>query len=145
MAARRILQEFLKAQGRTAVGASGCSPQAVARQMWAPWMQPYVVRNGFFRRFVAPGSSTHGGQEARISVDEPRIMEKMVDVEECKKKLSGSGRHCMLLEEFLEHCKQVGMAASDSEAEELVKVLDQCGAIILFRNKVFIHPGQVRW
>eukprot|EP00249_Psilotum_nudum_P028279 c370_g1_i1 orf=185-1126(+) len=49
----------------------------------------------------------------------------------------------MIYGEFLELCKDMGMASCHSDAKELAKSLDNTGEVILFRNRVFLHPEQV--
>lgn len=68
---------------------------------------------------------------------------KLIKVEDFKKQLLNSGKHCMALEEVLDLCKKTGTATSNAEAEEIAKAMDEAGLILIFRKRVFLEPKKV--
>lgn len=45
--------------------------------------------------------------------------------------------------ELLKACESMGVARSAEEAKAFVNVLDEAGVILLFRDKVYLHPDKV--
>ena len=43
----------------------------------------------------------------------------------------------------VEVCKSMGIARSNEEAATFAQVLDEANVILLFRNKVYLHPDKV--
>ncbi|MCO5596379.1 hypothetical protein L7F22_050440 [Adiantum nelumboides] len=78
-----------------------------------------------------------------LSNNEARKLVKLVKVEDFKNRMHSTGKHCMPIEEVMDLCKQTGTAINDAEAEEVLKSLDEAGAILIFRRKVFIEPEKV--
>lgn len=78
-----------------------------------------------------------------LSTPEAHKLLRLMKVEDLKRNLQSTGKNCMPLEEVICLCKQMGAAINDAEAEELVKSLDEAGAIFVFRRKVFLEPAKV--
>lgn len=84
-----------------------------------------------------------GAPALALSNQEARKLLKLVKVDDFKKLLLSTGKHCMPVEEVLKLCKQTGAATTDVEAEEVTKNLDEAGVILIFRNRVFLEPDKV--
>ncbi|KAI5057488.1 hypothetical protein GOP47_0027503 [Adiantum capillus-veneris] len=78
-----------------------------------------------------------------LSTNEARKLLKLMKVEDFKKHMHSTGKHCMPLEEVVDLCKQTGTANNDAEAGDVLKSLDEAGAILIFRRKVFLEPEKV--
>lgn len=68
---------------------------------------------------------------------------RLVNVEALKKKLGMEEKEVIAYEELLGACRSIGVAKSRDEAVAFAQVLDQAGVILLFRDKVYLHPDKV--
>lgn len=69
---------------------------------------------------------------------------RLVNVESLKAKLVGvGGKEVIRYSELLEACEGMGVARSLDEAAEFARVLDEAGVVLLFRDKVYLHPHKV--
>ena len=68
---------------------------------------------------------------------------RLVNVESLKMKLGRDGKEIIPFCELLQECKSMGVARSSEEALAFAKVLDEAGVILLFRDKVYLHPDKV--
>ncbi|XP_074358980.1 calcium uniporter protein 6, mitochondrial-like [Apium graveolens] len=90
-----------------------------------------------------------------ISCSEARKLMRLVDVEALKMKLlggtdqdnqgggGGGGKEVITYTDFLQVCQGFGVAKSPHEAAVFARVLDDAGVVLLFRDKVFLHPHKV--
>ncbi|KAK1353952.1 Calcium uniporter protein [Heracleum sosnowskyi] len=85
-----------------------------------------------------------------ISSSEARKLMRLVDVEALKMKLLGGtdqnnqdGKEVITYTDFLQVCQGFGVAKSPHEAAVFARVLDEAGVVLLFRDKVFLHPHKV--
>lgn len=88
-----------------------------------------------------PVESSDSGR--RIAVDEARKLLRLADVEALKKKLESDGHDFITYPDLLKLCQGTGVAHSDAEAADFAKVLDEAGVVLIFRNKVILHPHKV--
>ena len=51
----------------------------------------------------------------------------------------------MKYSELLHACQNIGIAKNNAEATAFARVLDEAGVILLFRDKVYLHPDKVRF
>lgn len=68
---------------------------------------------------------------------------RLVNVEALKKNLGTEGKEVATYRELLEACESMGVAKSRDEAEAFVKVLDEAGVVLVFRDKIYLHPDKV--
>jgi hypothetical protein len=67
----------------------------------------------------------------------------LVNVESLKLKLGMDGKEVIAYSELVEACESMGVARNSDEASAFAKVLDEAGVILLFRDKVYLHPDKV--
>eukprot|EP00250_Pteridium_aquilinum_P004545 c14748_g1_i1 orf=279-1382(-) len=119
---------------------------AVDRYVGTPlsstFQQPPTQHRNIHDAKVAENFS-HVMTPPNLSTQETHKLLKLIKVDDFKKRLLSTGKHCMPLEEVLKICKQTGTATSDTEAEEVAKSLDEAGFILIFRKKVFLEPEKV--
>ncbi|KAI9118672.1 hypothetical protein K1719_011004 [Acacia pycnantha] len=75
-------------------------------------------------------------------VEAKRLM-RLVDVETLKMKLGAEGKEVIPYSELLHTCQNIGIARNHAEAAAFARVLDEAGVILLFRDKVYLHPDKV--
>lgn len=78
-----------------------------------------------------------------VTFGEAKKLMRLVNVEELKKKLGMEEREVIGYKELLEACESTGVAKSPHEAAAFAQVLDEAGFVLLFRDKVYLHPDKV--
>ncbi|KAJ4829823.1 hypothetical protein Tsubulata_025334 [Turnera subulata] len=90
-----------------------------------------------------------------LTCGEAKRLMRLVNVEALKMKLTqgaaatGSGGGPTITKEvipytqLLETCQSMGIARSYDEAVAFARVLDEAGVLLLFRDKVYLHPDKV--
>ncbi|KAK4741131.1 hypothetical protein SAY87_024719 [Trapa incisa] len=79
-----------------------------------------------------------------ITLEVTKKPTRLLNVEELKKKLGmEEGKEVIGYNELLEACKSVGVSKSPGEAAAFARVLDEAGIILLFRDKVYLHPDKI--
>ncbi|XP_057973683.1 calcium uniporter protein 6, mitochondrial-like [Malania oleifera] len=93
------------------------------------------------------GESTDSGgvvvEGEPISYAEAKKLMRLVNVEALKKKIGMEGKEVIGYSDLLEACESMGVARSADEATAFARVLDEAGVVLLFRDKVFLHPDKV--
>lgn len=93
----------------------------------------------------APDSSSSSPASGdSISFAEAKKLMRLVNVEALKMKLGMEGKEVICYSELLDACESMGVARSLDEAAAFARVLDEAGIVLLFRNKVYLHPDKVR-
>ncbi|XP_058198286.1 calcium uniporter protein 5, mitochondrial-like [Rhododendron vialii] len=94
---------------------------------------------------VSPGAVDidGGGGGDSISVVEAKKLMRLVNVAELKMELLEGGKEAMGYSELLKTCESVGVAKSQEEAAAFARVLDEAGVVLIFRDKVYLHPDKV--
>ncbi|KAE9463689.1 hypothetical protein C3L33_04424, partial [Rhododendron williamsianum] len=93
---------------------------------------------------VGGGGGGGGGGEEGISYGEAKKLMRLVNVEALKMKLLGTeGKEVICYSELLEACESLGVAKSRDEAVAFARILDEAGVVLLFRDKVYLHPDKV--
>lgn len=87
--------------------------------------------------------SCNGIDGETISFAEAKRLMRLVNVEALKMKLGTDGKEAIGYLELLEACKSMGVARSEDEAATFARVLDEAGVVLLFRDKVYLHPDKV--
>ncbi|XP_028752786.1 calcium uniporter protein 6, mitochondrial [Neltuma alba] len=83
------------------------------------------------------------GKSDTMSFSEAKKLMRLVNVESLKSKLEGEGKEVIPFSELLQACENTGVARSPEEASAYARVLDEAGVILLFRDKVYLHPQKV--
>ncbi|KAJ4978454.1 hypothetical protein NE237_009234 [Protea cynaroides] len=95
------------------------------------------------------GDSFHGRGESinvgadSISFSEARKLMRLVNVEALKRKLGMGGKEVISYSELLQACESMDVVRSPGEAAAFARVLDEAGVVLLFRDKVYLHPDKV--
>ncbi|XP_045820587.1 calcium uniporter protein 5, mitochondrial-like isoform X1 [Trifolium pratense] len=83
------------------------------------------------------------GKDETISFSEAKKLMRLVNVESLKIKLGMEGKEVISYNELLQACENCGIARNKDEAGTFAKVLDEAGVVLLFRDKVYLHPDKV--
>ncbi|KAG8388811.1 hypothetical protein BUALT_Bualt02G0163900 [Buddleja alternifolia] len=78
-----------------------------------------------------------------MSYAEAKRLMRLVNVEALKEKLGTEDNEVIPKEELLKACLSMGVTKSNQEAAAFAKVLDDAGVVLLFRDKVYLHPDKV--
>ncbi|KAG2317046.1 hypothetical protein Bca4012_067941 [Brassica carinata] len=82
--------------------------------------------------------------EEEITVTEARKLMRLVNVDEMKKKLGCNGNEeTVSYTKLIEASQGLGIARSVEEAHAFARILDDAGVILIFRDKVYLHPDKV--
>ncbi|CAN6468413.1 unnamed protein product [Victoria cruziana] len=124
-------------------------PAAPPRTSVFPPPTHLLFRPAFFTSGGSPSSSSSScppeehPDSAPISLAEAKKLLRLVNVESLKKRLEMEGREVIDYSLLLKECESIGVAKSAEEAVALAKVLDEAGVVLLFRDKVYLHPDKV--
>ncbi|CAI9778653.1 unnamed protein product [Fraxinus pennsylvanica] len=101
----------------------------------------------FYSSTVGGGGSENGvdcnGNGNTMTYAEAKRLMRLVNVEALKEKLGMDNKEMILYSELLLACESYGVAKSADEAAAFARVLDEAGVILLFRDKVYLHPDKV--
>ncbi|XP_027091790.1 calcium uniporter protein 6, mitochondrial-like [Coffea eugenioides] len=86
-------------------------------------------------------NNVNGGE--KISCAEAKRLMRLVNVEALKMQLGMENKEFIDYKDLLQACQTMGVAKSPHEAVAFVDVLDEAGVVLLFRNKVYLHPDKV--
>ncbi|XP_039019722.1 calcium uniporter protein 6, mitochondrial-like [Hibiscus syriacus] len=89
------------------------------------------------------GSKKTGAEVESVTFAEARKLMRLVNVESLKAKLGIEGKEVVGYSELLKACESMGVARSLDEAIAFARVLDEAGIVLLFRDKVYLHPDKV--
>ncbi|KAJ1382636.1 Coiled-coil domain containing protein, C-terminal [Sesbania bispinosa] len=89
------------------------------------------------------GPSIDKGKEDSISFSEAKKLMRLVNVETLKMRLGIEGKEVISYYELLQACESTGIARNQEEAAAFARVLDEAGVVLLFRDKVYLHPDKV--
>ncbi|KAI3508003.1 hypothetical protein L1887_23002 [Cichorium endivia] len=78
-----------------------------------------------------------------ITFAEAKKLMRLVNVESLKMKLTTEGKETICYSELLQACESMGVTKSNEEAKAFVQVLDEAGVVLIFRDKVYLHPDKV--
>ncbi|KAI9198607.1 hypothetical protein LWI28_019011 [Acer negundo] len=96
------------------------------------------------RRTMCPITSSTCYDDTKKNGDCRRaLLNYCCNIESWKMKLSMEGKKVIDYSELLEACKKMGFARSLDEAIDFARVLDEARVVLLFRDKVFLHPYKV--
>ncbi|KAL3649226.1 hypothetical protein CASFOL_005629 [Castilleja foliolosa] len=104
--------------------------------------------NGFlgsaFHRHCSSAGGTGGGEdENTMTYAEAKRLMRLVNVEALKEKLGMEDKEVISYAELSKACESIGVAKTADEAAAFSRVLDEAGVVLLFRDKVYLHPDKV--
>ncbi|KAG8371610.1 hypothetical protein BUALT_Bualt13G0106200 [Buddleja alternifolia] len=88
-------------------------------------------------------SSAVGGGENAMTYAEAKRLMRLVNVDALKEKLGMEDKEVIPYAELLKACEAMGVARSADEAAAFARVLDEAGVVLLFRDRVYLHPDKV--
>ncbi|KAH1109052.1 hypothetical protein J1N35_012820 [Gossypium stocksii] len=88
-------------------------------------------------------SKKAGAGADSVTFGEAKKLMRLVNVESLKTKLGMEGKEVIGYSELLKACESMGIARSLDEAIAFARVLDEAGVVLLFRDKVYLHPDKV--
>ncbi|KAL0419367.1 UNVERIFIED_CONTAM: Calcium uniporter protein 5, mitochondrial [Sesamum radiatum] len=88
------------------------------------------------------GSESKNGSASTMSYGEAKRLMRLVNVEALKEKLGTEDKEVIPYTELLQACQSMGVAKSADEAAAYARVLDDAGVVMLFRDKVYLHPNK---
>lgn len=80
-----------------------------------------------------------------ISFAEAKKLMRLVNVEALKTKFCTEGKEVISYTELLQACESIGVAKTVEEAKAFATVLDEAGVVLIFRDKVYLHPDKVQF
>jgi hypothetical protein len=80
---------------------------------------------------------------AKVANEEARNLVQHVHLASLKKRLWNDPRDTISYEELLQLCQTVGMASDKEEASKMAHGFNDAGVVIMFRDKVHLHPEKV--
>lgn len=92
---------------------------------------------------TAGGGDGRGSGEDTMTYAEAKKLMRLVNVESLKEKLGMEEKEVISYDELLKSCESIGVAKSITEAAAFARVLDEAGVVLLFRDKVYLHPDKV--
>ncbi|KAK7290315.1 hypothetical protein RIF29_04637 [Crotalaria pallida] len=88
-------------------------------------------------------SNDNKGTEESISFSEAKKLMRLVNVESLKMKLGTEGKEVIPYSELLQACESMGVSRNQEESAAFARILDEAGVVLLFRDKVYLHPDKV--
>ncbi|MED6126589.1 hypothetical protein PIB30_079919 [Stylosanthes scabra] len=109
------------------------------------WVSSPFNDNGDNNNNDNSNSSSCGKIEGMTSISyaEAKKLMRLVNVENLKLKLGSNGKEVIPYNDLIEACESMDVVRNKEEAMAFAKVLDEAGVILLFRNKVYLHPDKV--
>ncbi|KAL3653176.1 hypothetical protein CASFOL_002857 [Castilleja foliolosa] len=96
-----------------------------------------------FHRHCSSGGGTGGGEEENtMTYAEAKRLMRLVNVEALKEKLGMEDKEVISYAELSKSCESIGVAKTADEAAAFSRVLDEAGVVLLFRDKVHLHPDK---
>ncbi|KAK8937210.1 hypothetical protein KSP39_PZI012802 [Platanthera zijinensis] len=84
-----------------------------------------------------------GTSEESMTFAEAKRLIRLVNVDALKRRLGVEGAEVIGYSKLLEACEGMGVARNKEEAASFARVLDEAGVVLLFRDKVYLHPEKV--
>ncbi|KAL1558740.1 calcium uniporter protein 5, mitochondrial-like [Salvia divinorum] len=68
---------------------------------------------------------------------------RLANVEAFKEKLGKEGKEVIPYDELIKICRTMGVVTTADEGVAFARVLDDAGVVLLFRDRVYLHPDKV--
>ncbi|KAI3450174.1 hypothetical protein Pfo_006839 [Paulownia fortunei] len=137
-----LLRRAIDASPRPALSCgnqfSRCGPTRLMGPLFHHYCSSAVTGGG-----GGGGSENNNGNANTMSYAEAKRLMRLVNVEALKEKLGMEDKEVIPYDELLKACQSMGVAKSDDEAAAFARVLDDAGVVLLFRDKVYLHPDKV--
>lgn len=92
----------------------------------------------------SPAESAKDDEKKDITMAEAKKLMRLVNVDEMKKKLIGmADKEVVSYTTLVDASQGLGIARSLDEAHAFARVLEDAGVILIFRDKVYLHPDKV--
>ncbi|KAK4802782.1 hypothetical protein SAY86_000985 [Trapa natans] len=88
-------------------------------------------------------NNSSSSEKDPITFGEVKKLMRLVNVEALKKNLEVEEKEVIGYKELLEACESMDVAKSSVEAAAFAQVLDDAGVVLIFRDKVYLHPDKV--
>ncbi|KAG2256694.1 hypothetical protein Bca52824_075988 [Brassica carinata] len=116
--------------------------------MWSMSVIRRTVLSSAFRVSSSPRTCLLGGGfrsfTSKTSPDEEEQKKKEITLTEAKKLMRlEPGRYIVPYSALLEASQGMGLVRSPDEAHVFARVLDDAGVVLIFRDKVYLHPDKV--
>ncbi|KAH0461883.1 hypothetical protein IEQ34_009458 [Dendrobium chrysotoxum] len=111
------------------------SDQQLQPRPTRPWAHPNSSASSTF----GEGS---GSEESMTFAEAKRLM-KLANVDALKRRLGMESEEVIGYSKLLEACEGIGVARNKEEAKAFARVLDEAGVVLLFRDRVYLHPEKV--
>ncbi|GFP97357.1 calcium uniporter protein 6 mitochondrial [Phtheirospermum japonicum] len=98
---------------------------------------------GFRHHRYCSDNNNNNGNENSMSYAEAKRLMRLANVEVLKERLGKEDREVIPYDELLKACQSVGVSKSADEAAAFAGALDDAGVVLLFRDKVYLHPNKV--
>ncbi|XP_072955229.1 calcium uniporter protein 6, mitochondrial-like [Typha angustifolia] len=105
--------------------------------------RPWTHLSSLFSSLPAPSHSPLPEEEEAVTLTEAKRLMRLVSVEALKRKLGKESGDVIGYAELLEACEGMGVARTKEEAATFARALDEAGVVLLFRDKVYLHPHKV--
>ncbi|KAE8715155.1 Calcium uniporter protein 5 [Hibiscus syriacus] len=119
---------------------------AVVRRPPLSLQNPLLLERVTLKVWLSSSASdskkTGAGVDSVTFADARKLM-RLVNVESLKTKLGMEGKEVVGYSELLKACESMGVARSLDEVIAFARVLDEAGVVLLFRDKVYLHPDKV--
>ncbi|KAL2470841.1 Calcium uniporter protein 5 [Abeliophyllum distichum] len=128
----------------------GIKPAARAKPSCGLTPPTHLGSTGLMCQLSYCSSSVNGGAGSwdsnngnEMTYAEVKRLMRLVNVEALKEKLGIEEKEVIGYSELLQACESMGVAKSAGEAAAFARVLDEAGVVLLFRDKVYLHPDKV--
>ncbi|XP_019177795.1 PREDICTED: calcium uniporter protein 5, mitochondrial-like [Ipomoea nil] len=139
---------LLRHSASAATAAARCRP-AAPKTTRSKWLSVRLNGDGYEgikligASYCSSAAGTEDGKGKGISAEEAKRLLRLVNVEALKNELGMENKEVIVYSELLRACETMGVAKSRDEAVAFSRVLDEAGVILLFRDKVYLHPDKV--
>ncbi|AQK99722.1 Calcium uniporter protein 6, mitochondrial [Zea mays] len=121
---------------RSLLRAASAVGRGAAPSRWVP--QPCALQRCGYA--LLPEAARRDGEEEVTAAEARRLM-RLANVEALKRRL-GNGE-VIPYADLLRACQDSGAARTRAEAAALAAALDEAGVVLLFRDRVYLHPDKI--
>lgn len=142
-----LLKRTVSSAARTRSINYGTNPFLGGDYKYGCYCGPTRLMGGYYCSSASIGDGRNGENKNvkrdTITHEEAKRLMRLVNVEELKSKLGMKNTEVIGYTDLLKACQNMGVAKTHDEAVGFARVLDEAGVILLFRDKVYLHPDKV--
>ncbi|MCD7473512.1 hypothetical protein HAX54_015419 [Datura stramonium] len=142
-----LLKRTVTSAARTRSINYGTRPFLGGDYQYGCYCGPTRLMGGYYCSSAPNGDRRNGENKnvkgGTITHEEAKRLMRLVNVEELKSKLGMKNTEVIGYTDLLKACQNMGVAKTHDEAVGFARVLDEAGVILLFRDKVYLHPDKV--